>query len=228
MSSDPTSDDDQPEVDDGTLPKVVQQPIKAAGDLSEAADAAQSKTADDLARDLEAVASKPGLPSERELLLQILWRVGRIEQQLEKRAAQVPQLEGRSTEDMLSELMDHVRRIERSSDDLRERVGRMERDIDRPPSSRAVDSQIRPRMNKRPSSKEPDTEGPITPPPTSEPASGTGNVVRRASGLFQKATTADQTSPFPRLSLPPAFLRKGKAEPPEKPSKPEDSNPPNH
>ena len=81
MSSDPRSDDAQPEVDVQTLSDVFQQPIKAAGDLSETADAAPGITTEDLARDLEAVA-KAGVPSERELLLEVLWRLRRIEEHL--------------------------------------------------------------------------------------------------------------------------------------------------
>jgi hypothetical protein len=81
MSSDPTSDDEQPEVDDGTLSEVFERPIKTAGDLSEAADAAPGITTEDLARDLEA-AAKTGVPSERELLLEILWRLRRVEEHL--------------------------------------------------------------------------------------------------------------------------------------------------
>jgi hypothetical protein len=76
------SDDEQPGVDDGTLSDVLQQPIKAAGDLSEVADAAESKTTDDLARDLEAVASKAGGPTAWEMLEEILQRVRRIEEHL--------------------------------------------------------------------------------------------------------------------------------------------------
>jgi hypothetical protein len=101
MSSTPISDDDHPEVDDEgvsaripydpgghinevddeTLSEVFQQPIKTAGDLSEAADASPGITTADLARDLEA-AAKAGVPSERELLLEILWRMRRIEEHL--------------------------------------------------------------------------------------------------------------------------------------------------
>jgi hypothetical protein len=78
---DSRSDDEQPEVNDETLSEVFQQPIKAAGDLSEVADASSGITTEDLARDLEA-AAKAGVPSERELLLEILWRLRRIEEQL--------------------------------------------------------------------------------------------------------------------------------------------------
>jgi hypothetical protein len=78
---DPPSDDEQPEVNDETLSEVFQQPIKAAGDLSEVADASPGITTEDLARDLEA-AAKSGVPSERELLLEVLWRLRRIEEHL--------------------------------------------------------------------------------------------------------------------------------------------------
>jgi hypothetical protein len=81
MSLDPTSDDEQPEVDDGTLSDVFERPIKTAGDLSEAADAAPGITTEDLARDLEA-AAKAAVPTERELLLEMLWRLRRIEEHL--------------------------------------------------------------------------------------------------------------------------------------------------
>ena len=81
MSSDPRSDDEQPEVGDKTLSEVFERPIKTAGDLSEAADAAPGITTEDLAHDLEA-AAKAGVPSEREMLLEILWRLRRIEEHL--------------------------------------------------------------------------------------------------------------------------------------------------
>ena len=61
MSSDPMSDDEHPEVDDETLSEVVRRPTRTAGDLSEAADASPGITTEDLARDLEAVASKRGV-----------------------------------------------------------------------------------------------------------------------------------------------------------------------
>ena len=82
MSSDPISDDEHPEVDDETLSEVVRRPTRTAGDLSEVADASPGITTEDLARDLEAVASKPGVPTERELLVELLRRVERIEQHL--------------------------------------------------------------------------------------------------------------------------------------------------
>jgi hypothetical protein len=82
MSSDPISDDEHPEVDDETLSEVVRRPTRTAGDLSEFADASPGITTEDLTRDLEAVASKPGVPTERELLVELLRRVERIEQHL--------------------------------------------------------------------------------------------------------------------------------------------------
>jgi hypothetical protein len=125
----PPSVDEQPEVNDETLSEVFQQPIKAAGDLSEVADASSGITTKDVARDLE-TAAKSGVPTERELLQQILRRLGRIEEQLEKGESQVPpSRERRSLEDMFSELIDVLRRMERSSDeisDLRKRMGRIE------------------------------------------------------------------------------------------------------
>ena len=82
MSSDPISDDEHPEVDDETLSEVVRRPTRTAGDLSEVADASPGITTEDLARDLEAVASKRGVPTESELLVELLRRVERIEQHL--------------------------------------------------------------------------------------------------------------------------------------------------
>jgi hypothetical protein len=82
MSSDPMSDDEYPEVDDGTLSEVVRRPTRTAGDLSEVADASPGITTGDLARDLEAVASKRGVQTEGELLADLLRRVQRIEEHL--------------------------------------------------------------------------------------------------------------------------------------------------
>jgi hypothetical protein len=53
-----------------------------SGDLSEVADASPGITTEDLARDLEAVASKQGTPTDRELLADLLKRVKRIEDHL--------------------------------------------------------------------------------------------------------------------------------------------------
>jgi hypothetical protein len=82
MSSDPMSDDERPEVDEGTLSEVVRKPTRTAGDLSEVADASPGITTEDLARDLEAVASKRGVPTESELLADLLRRIERIEEHL--------------------------------------------------------------------------------------------------------------------------------------------------
>ena len=82
MSWDPMSDDEHPEVDDETLSEVVRRPTRTAGDLSAAADASPGITTEDLARDLEAVASKRGVATDRELLADLLRRVERIEQHL--------------------------------------------------------------------------------------------------------------------------------------------------
>jgi len=82
MSSDLKSDDEYPEVDDGTLSEVVRRPTRTAGDLSEVADASPGITTEDLARDLEAVASKRGVQTEGELLADLLRRVQRIEEHL--------------------------------------------------------------------------------------------------------------------------------------------------
>jgi hypothetical protein len=82
MSRDSTSDDEQTEVDERTLSEVVRRPTRTAGDLSEAADAIAGITTEDLARDLEAVASKPGIRTDRELLEELLRRVRHIEEHL--------------------------------------------------------------------------------------------------------------------------------------------------
>ena len=82
MSSTPTSDEFS-EVDDETLSEVVRRPTRTAGDLSQVADASPGITTEDLARDLEAVASKPGVQTERALLEELLRRVQRIEEYLE-------------------------------------------------------------------------------------------------------------------------------------------------
>jgi hypothetical protein len=82
MSSNPESEDEFPEVDDETLSEVVRRPTRTAGDLSEVANASPGITTEDLARDLEAVASRPGVQTERELLEDLLRRVRRIEEYL--------------------------------------------------------------------------------------------------------------------------------------------------
>ena len=81
MSLTPTSDE-FPEVDDETLSEVVRRPTRTAGDLSEVADASPGMTTNDLARDLEVVASKHGILTESELLADLLRRVERIEEHL--------------------------------------------------------------------------------------------------------------------------------------------------
>ena len=82
MSSDAIPDDEHPKVGDETLSEVVRRPTRTAGDLSEVADASPGITTEDLARDLEAVASKQGVQTESELLADLLRRVERIEQHL--------------------------------------------------------------------------------------------------------------------------------------------------
>jgi hypothetical protein len=82
MSEESTSEDEQPDVDEGTLSEVVRRPTRTAGDLSEVADASPAITTEDLARDLGAVASRPGVQTERELLEELLRRVQRIEEYL--------------------------------------------------------------------------------------------------------------------------------------------------
>jgi hypothetical protein len=76
----------------------------------------------------------PGSPEKR-TLEEILERVRRIEEQLEKSRPQVPESrERRSLEDMFSELIDVLRRMDRRSDeisDLRKRMRRVERIIHR-------------------------------------------------------------------------------------------------
>ena len=95
MSSDPTSDDEQSEIDDMTLSEVVRRPTRTAGDLSEVADASLGITTADLARDLEQVAAKQGVATESELLADLLERVERIEEQLGIGRADAPELFGR-------------------------------------------------------------------------------------------------------------------------------------
>jgi hypothetical protein len=75
MSSEPTSSGEE-------LSEYVRRPTRTAGDLSEIADASPEITTADLARDLEAVASKQSAPTESELLADLLERVKRIEEHL--------------------------------------------------------------------------------------------------------------------------------------------------
>jgi polyhydroxyalkanoate synthesis regulator phasin len=65
---------------------------------------------------------------EKGILEEILERVRRIEEQLEKGGSQVPpSRERRSLEDMFSELIDVLRRMERSSDEISELSKRVRR-----------------------------------------------------------------------------------------------------
>jgi hypothetical protein len=75
MSSDSSTSDEE-------FSEFVRRPTRTAGDLSEVADASPGVTTEDLARDLEAVASKGRVPTESELLADLLRRVERIEQHL--------------------------------------------------------------------------------------------------------------------------------------------------
>ena len=69
MSSDPTSDDEHPEViDDGIVSEIVRTPIRAAADLED---------------ELEpVVAFEERVPTNREMLEDLLRRVERIEKHL--------------------------------------------------------------------------------------------------------------------------------------------------
>jgi hypothetical protein len=82
MSSDLIPEDESPEIDDGTVSEVIRKPTRTAGDLSEIADSAAGLTMEDVARDLESVASRSRTATERELLEDLLRRVERIEQHL--------------------------------------------------------------------------------------------------------------------------------------------------
>jgi len=75
-------DVEQPEVDDGTLSEVIRKPTRTAGDLSEVADSSAGITTEDVARDLESVASRARRQTERELLEDLVRRVERIEHHL--------------------------------------------------------------------------------------------------------------------------------------------------
>jgi hypothetical protein len=161
--------------------------------------------------------------SVNELLLQILVRLGRIEEQLAKGTPSRPQTERGSLEDMLRELLDRMGRMERSRDDLSERMRRIERDVDHQRSLGRVSSQrIGSRSKRRPPSDELHIEGPITPHSAAGPtASEPGPVpsgerpVRRRSLLVEKLTErpAGQTSqrsaqsPRKRRAINPKTLR---------------------
>jgi hypothetical protein len=82
MVQDPISEDKGPEIDDGTLSDVIRKPTRTAGDLSEVADSSAGITTEDVARDLESVASRARTQTERELLEDLRRRVERIEQHL--------------------------------------------------------------------------------------------------------------------------------------------------
>jgi hypothetical protein len=82
MPADPIPEDEDPEIDNGTLSDVIRKPTRTAGDLSEVADSSAGITTEDVARDLEAVASKRGVQTESELLADLLRRVERIEEHL--------------------------------------------------------------------------------------------------------------------------------------------------
>jgi len=82
MVQDPISEDEDPEIDDGTLSDVIRKPTRTAGDLSEVADSSSGMTTEDVARDLESVVSKSRTPTDRELLEDLIRRVERIEQHL--------------------------------------------------------------------------------------------------------------------------------------------------
>jgi hypothetical protein len=75
MSSERTSSGEE-------FSEYVRRPTRTAGDLSEVAEATAGITTDDLARDLEAEASKAGASTDRELLADLLERVKRIEEHL--------------------------------------------------------------------------------------------------------------------------------------------------
>lgn len=82
MPSDPIEEDENPEIDDGTLSEVIRKPTRTAGDLSEIAEGPAGLTTEDLARDLESVASKSRAQTESELIKELLRRVERIEEHL--------------------------------------------------------------------------------------------------------------------------------------------------
>jgi hypothetical protein len=82
MASEPIPQGEDPEIDDGTLSDVIRKPTRTAGDLSEVADSSAAITTEDIARDLESVASKSRTGTDRELLEDLIRRVERIEQRL--------------------------------------------------------------------------------------------------------------------------------------------------
>jgi hypothetical protein len=82
MPADPIPEDEDPEIDNGTLSDVIRKPTRTAGDLSEVADSSSGMTTEDVARDLESVASKSRTGTDRALLEDLIRRVERIEQHL--------------------------------------------------------------------------------------------------------------------------------------------------
>jgi hypothetical protein len=75
MSSDPSTPDEE-------FAEFARRPTRTAGDLSEVADGSAEITTEDVARDLESVASKSRSSTDRKLLEELLRRVERIEQHL--------------------------------------------------------------------------------------------------------------------------------------------------
>jgi len=75
MSSDPSTSEEE-------FSEFVRRPTRTAGDLSEVADGPAGITTEEVARDLESVASKSRTPTERELLQELLRRIERIEEHL--------------------------------------------------------------------------------------------------------------------------------------------------
>jgi hypothetical protein len=66
MSSDPVADDEQPEVDAGTLSKVVRKPTRTAGDLSEAAGNSAGITFEELLRRVQRIEEYLGFGAPQE------------------------------------------------------------------------------------------------------------------------------------------------------------------
>jgi hypothetical protein len=79
MPSEPIPAD---EIHDKTISEVVRKPTRTAGDLSEVAGSTAGITTEDVARDLESVASRSRTQTEREQLEDLIRRVERIEQHL--------------------------------------------------------------------------------------------------------------------------------------------------
>jgi Arc/MetJ family transcription regulator len=193
MSSDAISDDEQPEVDDSTLSEVVRRPTRTSGDLSQVADASPAITTEDLARDLEAIASKPGGPTERELLEELLRQVRRIGEHLGI-ASTASCDENPMAKEQIDALFDRmrprlqkavaeairnapeVRRMERYIEeisDLREGVRRIERNIHSSSDPRDIDSQVIPATtpDKRPGKSKPERLQPAPRPVEKRPPS---------------------------------------------------------